>query len=159
MNEIKMAIKTFFVFVILMACCSCTSFITKKMYVSSCIDKEENFCWVDKSLNLHYAVAPFFINRFDDSLFYEITITSPTSMLLDSFNVSLFYENLLIEAHLVDKETNNSLVVSDWKFAWKKHTRKNFWKSHYLIIEPAVIRDEKVERFPPNEFRWQKKNK
>lgn len=150
----------FLVCTALIICNSCTSFfIANKQYMSSCMNRQDNYCYVDTSADLRYAVEPLLTNMYEDSLFFEIVVTSTLSMLIDSFKVSCLYDNIYIKGHLVSKDTHNSLICSNWKFAWKKYTCKNFWKSHILIIEPAIIRDEKVEQLPLNVFRWQKKHK
>jgi len=100
----------------------------------------------------------------EDSLFYGIMITSPPTMLADSFRVSFLCNNVLSKAHFVEKEINLSFIESYWVFAWSRREWKrrecwNFMKSHILVIEPSMVINEKMVSLPPNEFRWQKKRR
>ena len=144
---------------LLALCCSCTVFIPKKHYVSNCINRQDEYCYTDTSKDLRYSVIPESAVKKGDSLFFEVMVTSSPLLFIDGFKISCLYDNVILKGNLVSKDTNSFLTNSNWKFAWKEYTRKNFWKSHILIIEPAVIRNDKLEQLPPNEFRWQKKHK
>ncbi len=102
---------------------------------------------------------PIVLSRLDEEIIMNNALEQK---LLNDFGISLpsFDETIDWQLYLSKvQDVCNSLIYSDWKFAWKKYTCKKFLKSHILIIEPAIIRDGKVEQLLPNEFRWQKTHK